>query len=477
MPEPVGTDVVAPQPRIDAVRVKEEPSAASFEKVLREVRGKPKVGGREAKAKTTPSRRPQKGAKTVKCAKTRPVKKSPATQSEVSVPATAAERTAEPRETDGVQVQPGDVTVAAQRDTATPPAAMPETVDPDQTIIAETTRNVQVHPDPDFETANRVVPIESSNAEGLIEVQTQPRRAQSEGAEIEQAEVLVAAADTSPQLETPPESDETEVTHKLAQARPAPVALRESQPAKLAAPTATTLRPDAVVAAEQEADSGLTTPGREQPQPHADEAADPLRTGVTRVAGDPIDARRLPTGTPAPGFTVASPGATMLSPDKPAPQFQSAPSAPPAPPSQREIEFASANHERVVTAIRTQLLPRGGTMQIRLDPPNLGTLEVAVTVRDGIMDVSFHTSSDEATRLLSHSLSHLKLALESQGVAVDRMHVQQAPRDQDAARQDADQRQSDQDQTFARQEQQRKELLRRMWRRLALGNDPLDLVA
>jgi flagellar hook-length control protein FliK len=118
-------------------------------------------------------------------------------------------------------------------------------------------------------------------------------------------------------------------------------------------------------------------------------------------------------------------------------------------------------------------------MQIRLDPPSLGQLDVSVRIEDGIMSVAFQTSSDDATRLLSHSLSHLKGVLESQGVSVDKIHVQQTPRDADASRQDADQQQrhSLQDETAARQEQQRKEMLRRMWRRLALGSDPLDMVA
>jgi flagellar hook-length control protein FliK len=157
-----------------------------------------------------------------------------------------------------------------------------------------------------------------------------------------------------------------------------------------------------------------------------------------------------------------------------------APPAPLPPPTPRELEFAQDNHDRLVTAIRTQLLPKGGSMQLRLDPPNLGTLEVAVRMIDGVMSVSFQTSSDETTKLLSHSLTHLKHVLESQGVSVDKLHVQQAPRSDSPDRQQADQqhqRDNLQDEASARQEQQRKEMLRRMWRKLAMGDDPLDLVA
>ena len=121
-------------------------------------------------------------------------------------------------------------------------------------------------------------------------------------------------------------------------------------------------------------------------------------------------------------------------------------------------------------------------MQIRLDPPELGSLQVAVQMLDGVMSVSFETSNDQATQLLSHSLAQLKHVLESHGVAVDKLHVQQAPRSEPSSNNsnDPDQQQhrhGAHDENLARQEQQRKEMLRRMWRRLGLGNDPLDLVA
>jgi flagellar hook-length control protein FliK len=146
-----------------------------------------------------------------------------------------------------------------------------------------------------------------------------------------------------------------------------------------------------------------------------------------------------------------------------------------------EAAFAQNNHDNIVKGVHGELLPRGGTMQIRLDPPELGALQVTVQLRDGVMTASIQTTSDEATRLLSHSLNQLKHALESQGVSVERLHVAQAPRsDQNFDRDNDPQRQQHQsleDQASARQEQQRREMLRRMWRRLGIGEDPLDLVA
>ena len=118
-------------------------------------------------------------------------------------------------------------------------------------------------------------------------------------------------------------------------------------------------------------------------------------------------------------------------------------------------------------------------MQIRLDPPELGALRVSVQMRDGVMSATFEASSDQATKLLSHSLNDLKTALESQGVSVAAIHVRQTPprsesrqSNQDSQRQQG-RRDSDEN---APREQQRRELMQRLWKRLS-GGDPLDMVA
>jgi flagellar hook-length control protein FliK len=147
----------------------------------------------------------------------------------------------------------------------------------------------------------------------------------------------------------------------------------------------------------------------------------------------------------------------------------------PAPP---EAQFAQANHNTIISGIHGQLLPTGGSMQVRLDPPELGALSVIVRVHEGVMSASFETSNDQATRLLSHSLAQLKSSLEAQGVSVGKLHVQQAPRGQQSSTSD-DQRSQDNGNpdSAAQREQQRREMLRRMWRRLNGTGDPLDLVA
>ena len=149
---------------------------------------------------------------------------------------------------------------------------------------------------------------------------------------------------------------------------------------------------------------------------------------------------------------------------------------PPLPP---EVQFAQANHDNIVTSVQSQLLPHGGAMQIRLDPPELGALHIMVEMRDGVMTATFQTSNEEATQLLSHSLSQLKHVLESQGLSVERLQVQQAPRSEHAGTGEDSQQQQrgTPDDHAARQEQQRKEMMRRMWRRVSGAGDPIDYLA
>jgi flagellar hook-length control protein FliK len=147
-----------------------------------------------------------------------------------------------------------------------------------------------------------------------------------------------------------------------------------------------------------------------------------------------------------------------------------------------EVDFAQNNHDTIVTGVHSQLLPHGGAMEIRLDPPELGALKVMVEMRDGVMNATFQTSNEQATQLLSHSLNQLKHVLESQGVSVERLQVQQAPKNEhSSANGDRQQQQQQQRETgddhAARQEQQRKEMLRRMWRRVSGAGDPIDYTA
>jgi flagellar hook-length control protein FliK len=142
-----------------------------------------------------------------------------------------------------------------------------------------------------------------------------------------------------------------------------------------------------------------------------------------------------------------------------------------------QAQFAEDNHPKIISSIQGKLLPNGGTLQMRLDPPGLGDLQVTVHLKDGVMTASFATSSDEATKLLSHSLGTLKSGLEAAGVTVDKIRVEQAPKKDSSGNSDGESNQGSQDQQQqAQQDQQRREMVKQMWKKLA-GGDPLDLVA
>jgi flagellar hook-length control protein FliK len=146
--------------------------------------------------------------------------------------------------------------------------------------------------------------------------------------------------------------------------------------------------------------------------------------------------------------------------------------------SSATARFAETNHPNIVTSVHTALLPKGGTMQLRLDPPELGAVQVSVDVRNGVVNATFQTSNDDATRLLSHSLGQLKTALEAQGVSVEKISVQQTPKDHKSQNDSNGRQPDDRSQQQQQSDQDRRENLRRMWRRISgNGSDPLDLVA
>lgn len=179
------------------------------------------------------------------------------------------------------------------------------------------------------------------------------------------------------------------------------------------------------------------------------------------------------------GFGQQLADATTAQKTTDAPQFTPPqPAAPPSAPT--AADFAAANHAQIVNSVHAQLLPNGGSMHIRLDPPDLGAMQITVRMRDGVMSAEFQASNDQTAKLLSHSLGDLKTQLEAQGVTVEKLHVSAAPQESRGSSSSGDsdsQRREQAPSDEQRREQQRKEMLRRMWSKLAGGNAPFDMVA
>ena len=308
------------------------------------------------------------------------------------------------------------------------------------------------------------------------------------------------ASTLDPALEQPaaPTPIVTHGTAKVAAKKPAVTAAAAADADAVddsAAATATVPPPDPSPTTPTPAPKAA--PGFGTAKVRASAAADPSRPADSTAqanaavvaaplpADDPsADATDDPTAAVAPATTRPEPTPTAvptgLHPAAPTTYTAKAVAPTPAPP---EAAFVDANHPKIVTGVTGQLLPSGGTLQIRLDPPDLGPLQLTVRVRDGAMTAEFQSSNAETTRLLSHSLGELKTALEAAGVTVDKIHVQQTPKDESASDHPgtggngSPHQTPHEQQQQARQEQQRRDMMQRMWAKLSGTGDPLDLVA
>jgi flagellar hook-length control protein FliK len=77
---------------------------------------------------------------------------------------------------------------------------------------------------------------------------------------------------------------------------------------------------------------------------------------------------------------------------------------------------------RVAKAFQTAQ-DRGGTLQLRLSPPELGALRIELNVKDGVMSAALQTETSAARRLLLDHLPALRDRLAEQNIRVDRFDV------------------------------------------------------
>jgi flagellar hook-length control protein FliK len=79
---------------------------------------------------------------------------------------------------------------------------------------------------------------------------------------------------------------------------------------------------------------------------------------------------------------------------------------------------------RVVRGLSAMINQRGGVMNMRLQPPELGQLRVQMTIARGVVSAQFQPASAEAQALLDRSMGTLRTALEAHGLSVERLSVQ-----------------------------------------------------
>jgi len=77
---------------------------------------------------------------------------------------------------------------------------------------------------------------------------------------------------------------------------------------------------------------------------------------------------------------------------------------------------------RVAKAFQTAN-ERGGTLQLRLSPPELGSLKIQLTVKDGVMSAALEADNSTARRLLLDHLPALRDRLAEQNIRIERFDV------------------------------------------------------
>lgn len=101
--------------------------------------------------------------------------------------------------------------------------------------------------------------------------------------------------------------------------------------------------------------------------------------------------------------------------------------------------------KQITDFMRTHLNAQGSSVELQLHPASLGTLNISVTAKDGIVTAQF-TAQDEAVRaILENQVAELRNRLDEQGVKVEAIEVTVASHEfernlEQNANQDADER-------------------------------------
>lgn len=142
--------------------------------------------------------------------------------------------------------------------------------------------------------------------------------------------------------------------------------------------------------------------------------------GSRDAAGERIHASRSPTPQALEGPRMSPAAAPIAAPviqgDSPTPGAISTTAT-----SDGDAEAAPAPLvARGLAAIAAQ---KGGTLQMRLDPPSLGDVRITMSIRHGVVVADITVAQANAHALLAADLGSLHAALERQGLVVDRLSL------------------------------------------------------
>jgi len=82
------------------------------------------------------------------------------------------------------------------------------------------------------------------------------------------------------------------------------------------------------------------------------------------------------------------------------------------------------NVDRVVKAVRANIGRGTSVVQLRLDPPELGTLRIEIRANQSGMSLQIQATSARAEQLLGQNVSELRAALEASGIQTNQIEVE-----------------------------------------------------
>jgi flagellar hook-length control protein FliK len=97
----------------------------------------------------------------------------------------------------------------------------------------------------------------------------------------------------------------------------------------------------------------------------------------------------------------------------------------------------------------------GGTVRLRLSPPELGTVKVEVSVRNGVMNAHLETETSAARNLLLDNLPALRERLAQQQIKVEHFDVDLAGQSSGGMPRGADEQARQQSQAYSTVKQNR----------------------
>lgn len=89
-----------------------------------------------------------------------------------------------------------------------------------------------------------------------------------------------------------------------------------------------------------------------------------------------------------------------------------------------DAEPDAVNAARMARGLNAAVKQQGGSLTLRLTPPELGTVRIELQIAGGTLAANFHAETEPARAMLTQQMSHLRRALEAQGLNVERLSVQ-----------------------------------------------------